>query len=47
VKALARAATEAGLVCTGLHEEPKKAPKEAAPPKAEKTKGKKPEKAPA
>jgi large subunit ribosomal protein L18 len=47
VKALARAATEAGLVCTGLHDEPKKAPKEAPPPKAEKAKGKKPEKAPA
>jgi large subunit ribosomal protein L18 len=45
VKALARAATEAGLVCTGLQDEPKKAPKEAAPPKAEKTKGKKAEKA--
>jgi large subunit ribosomal protein L18 len=53
VKALARAATEAGLVCTGLTEEPKKAPKEAAAPPAkgekkgggEKKEGKKPEKA--
>lgn len=53
VKALARAATEAGLVCTGLKDEPKKAPKEAAPPaKGEKkgggekkAEGKKPEKA--
>jgi large subunit ribosomal protein L18 len=52
VKALARAATEAGLVCTGLKEEPKAAPKEAAPAKGEKQKGggekkegKKPEKA--
>jgi large subunit ribosomal protein L18 len=53
VKALARAATEAGLVCTGLKDEPKKAPKEAAAPaKSEKQKGggekkegKKPEKA--
>ena len=52
VKALARAATEAGLVCTGLKDEPKKAPKEAAAPPAkgekkggEKKEGKKPEKA--
>ncbi len=53
VKALARAATEAGLVCTGLHEEPKKAPAEAAAPPAKGEKkggekkegGKKPEKA--
>src|SRR5437868_5661147 len=40
VKALARAATEAGLVCTGLTDEPKKhkaAPE--APAKAEKKKG--------
>ena len=38
VKALARAATEAGLVCTGLKDEPKKAPAEAAaaPAKGEK-----------
>jgi large subunit ribosomal protein L18 len=45
VKALARAATEAGLVCTGLKDEPKAAPKEAAPAKGEKKEGKKPEKA--
>jgi large subunit ribosomal protein L18 len=52
VKALARAATEAGLVCTGLTDEPKKAPKEAAAPPAkgekkggDKKEGKKPEKA--
>jgi large subunit ribosomal protein L18 len=54
VKALARAATEAGLVCTGLKDEPKKAPKEAAAPPAKgekkgggekKEAGKKPEKA--
>lgn len=52
VKALARAATEAGLVCTGLKDEPKKAPAEAAAPaKGEKKGGekkeggKKPEKA--
>ena len=54
VKALARAATEAGLVCTGLAEEPKKAPKEAVAPPAKGEKkgggekkegGKKPEKA--
>ena len=49
VKALARAATEAGLVCTGLTDEPKKAPKEAAPAPAKKEGkkegGKKPEKA--
>jgi large subunit ribosomal protein L18 len=53
VKALARAATEAGLVCTGLTDEPKKAPKEAAPAPAKGEKkggekkegGKKPEKA--
>ncbi len=53
VKALARAATEAGLVCTGLKDETKKAPVEAAAP-AKKEKGgekkkeggeKKPEKA--
>ena len=30
IKALARAATEAGLVCTGLVDAPKKAPKSAA-----------------
>lgn len=44
VKALARAATEAGLVCTGLTDEPKKAPKEAAaaPAKGDKAKGDKP-----
>jgi large subunit ribosomal protein L18 len=41
VKALARAATEAGLVCTGLTDEPKKhkAVPEAAPAKGEKKKG--------
>ncbi len=32
VKALARAATEAGLVCTGLVDAPKKAPKAAGAP---------------
>ena len=32
VKALARAATEAGLVCTGLVDAPKRAPKAAAAP---------------
>jgi large subunit ribosomal protein L18 len=37
VKALARAATAAGLVCTGLEDAPKKSKeKEAAPAKAEK-----------
>ena len=36
VKALARAATEAGLVCTGLTDEPKKHKVEAAPAKGEK-----------
>ena len=51
VKALARAATEGGLVCTGLKDEPKKAPVVAAAPvKKEKggekkEGGKKPEKA--
>ncbi len=39
VKALARAATEAGLVCTGLVDAPKKAPKRAdAPVKVKKQK---------
>ena len=40
VKALARAATEAGLVCTGLIDAPKKAPRaaSAAPAKAKKQK---------
>jgi large subunit ribosomal protein L18 len=43
VKALARAATEAGLICTGLKDEPKKAPAEAAPPtKGDKKGGDKP-----
>jgi large subunit ribosomal protein L18 len=36
VKALARAATEAGLVCTGLKDEPKKGKPEAVPAKGEK-----------
>lgn len=42
VKALARAATEAGLVCTGLQDEPKKhkAAPEATPAKKEKGEGK-------
>ena len=42
VKALARAATEAGLICTGLKEEPKKAPEAAPPAKGEKKGGDKP-----
>ena len=45
VKALARAATEAGLVCTGLTDAPPKAPKEAtaapAPKKEKKDKSEK------
>ena len=45
VKALARAATEAGLVCTGLVDAPKKAPKAAAAAPVKKAKQPKPQKA--
>ena len=41
VKALARAATEAGLVCTGLTDEPKKVKAAPADPKAAKPKAEK------
>ncbi len=47
VKALARAATEAGLVCTGLKDEPKKEKAAPVDPKAAKAKGEGKKKEPA